>query len=309
MAIVEAHGLTKKFGEFTAVSGLSLEVSEGEVFGFLGPNGAGKTTTIRMLAGTIAPTSGYAVVAGLRPDQEPENLHQYIGLLTENPGFYNRLSARFNLGFFAGFYTGFDTDHQVEKYLRMMGLWERREDRVGTFSKGMKQRLALVRALIHQPRVLFLDEPTAGLDPEAAHEVRDMIQELSSEGQTVFLSTHNLVEAELLCHRIGVVRTELLALDTPENLRRSLFQRQVVVQLENPTTALVNTIASLPFVQKIEQAGNHFRLQLTDPEIYRPDLVKNIVEAGGRVMSVSEERHSLEEIYLSLVREEEDDGQ
>ncbi|UCH42701.1 MAG: ABC transporter ATP-binding protein [Dehalococcoidales bacterium] len=308
MAIVEAHGLTKAFDGFTAVSGLSLEVAEGEVFGFLGPNGAGKTTTIRMLAGIIAPTSGHAVVAGLRPDLEPENLHQHIGLLTENPGFYNRLSARFNLGFFAGFYSGFDIDHQVEKYLRMMGLWERREDKVGTFSKGMKQRLALVRALLHQPKVLFLDEPTAGLDPEAAHEVRDMIQELSVEGQTVFLSTHNLVEAELLCHRIGVVRTELLALDTPENLRRSLFRRQVVVELENPNPTLVSTIAGLPFVQKIEQAGNQFRLELTDPEVYRPELVKDIVEAGGRIMSVSEERHSLEDIYLSLVREEENSG-
>ena len=309
MAIVEAHDLTRQFGEFTAVSGLSLEVSEGEVFGFLGPNGAGKTTTIRMLAGIIAPSSGYAVVAGLRPDREPENLHQYVGLLTENPGFYNRLSARFNLAFFAGFYAGLDIDRQVEKYLRIMGLWERREDKVGTFSKGMKQRLALIRALLHQPRVLFLDEPTAGLDPEAAHEVRDMIQKLSSEGQTVFLSTHNLVEAELLCHRIAVVRTELLALDTPENLRRNLFRRQVVVQLDNPTTPVVNIIASLPFVQKLEQADNQFRLELTDPEIYRPELIKSIVEAGGRVMSVSEERHSLEEVYLSLVREEENGEQ
>ncbi len=305
MAVIEAHGLTKRFGELLAVEDISLEMAEGEVLAFLGPNGAGKTTTIRMFSGIISPTSGYAVVAGWRTDEEVDQLHEAVGLLTETPGFYHRLSARHNLEFFAGFYPNIDIDHQVEKYLKIMGLWERREDKVGNFSKGMKQRLALARALLHEPKVLFLDEPTAGLDPEAAQEVRDMIKRLSSEGHTIFLCTHNLTEAELLCHRIAVVRAQLLALDTAENLRQHLFRRQVVVRLESLPGTIVEAVSKLTFVQQLKQAENQLLVELNDPENERPELVKCIVEAGGRVMAVSEERHSLEEVYLTLIREEE----
>lgn len=303
MAMIEAHELTRKFGDITAVGNLTLEVAEGEVVGFLGPNGAGKTTTIRLLAGIISPTSGYAVVAGRRTDGIVEELHEAIGLLTETPGFYDHLSARRNLEFYAGFYSSVNVAAQVEKYLKMMGLWERRDTRVGTFSKGMKQRLALARALVHEPKVLFLDEPTAGLDPEAAREVREMVKGLSREGRTIFLSTHNLAEAEFLCHRIAVVKTRLLALDTAENLRQRLFRRQIVVQLESLPGAVIEKVASLPFVRRVEPGEKQLLVELDDPEKNRPELVQRIVEAGGRVMAVSEEQHSLEEIYLSLVRE------
>lgn len=192
----------------------------------------------------------------------------------------------------------------MEKYLRLMGIWERREDRVGIFSKGMKQRLALARALLHKPQVLFLDEPTAGLDPVAAREVRDMIQKLSLEGGTIFLSTHNLAEAELLCPHIAVIRTRLLALDTPEGLRQRLFNRQVIVQLETLESSIVEVVENLPFVQTLHRDENQLLVELADPERNRPELVKSIVEAGGRVMEVSEKRHSLEEAYLTLVQEE-----
>jgi ABC-2 type transport system ATP-binding protein len=301
--MIEAHELTRKFGQITAVENLNLEVSEGEVLGFLGPNGAGKTTTIRMLAGIISPTSGYAVVAGQRTDGIVEQLHEAIGLLTETPGFYDHLSARRNLEFYAGFYPNIAVTSQTEKYLKMMGLWERRDTKVGTFSKGMKQRLALARALVHEPKVLFLDEPTAGLDPEAALEVREMVKGLSREGRTIFLSTHNLAEAEFLCHRIAVVKTRLLALDTAENLRQRLFRRQIVVQLESLPSAVIEKVASLPFVRRVEPAEQRLLVELDDPEKNRPELVQRIVEVGGRVMAVSEEQHSLEEVYLSLVRE------
>jgi len=304
MTVIEAHNLSKRFGQRLAVDGLSLNVEEGEVLGFLGPNGAGKTTTIRLLSGIIGPSSGSAVVAGLHPDREPEKLHEVIGLLTESAGFYDRLTARRNLEYFAGFYTGIQVDLQVDKYLRVTGLWERQRDRVGTFSKGMKQRLALARALLHEPRVLFLDEPTAGLDPEAAQEVRQMIRRLGSEGRTIFLSTHNLAEAEYLCRRIAVIRTRLLALDTPDDLRRRLFRRRVVVRLETIPAALPDTVRKLDFVTGITQEGNELQVDLTDPDRNRPELVKCIVEAGGRVLEVSEEQHSLEEVYLSLVKEE-----
>ena len=188
MSIIDVHNISKRFGEITAVEDLNLQVEEGEVLGFLGPNGAGKTTTIRMLAGIIAPTSGYAEIAGQRTDGEVERLHEVIGLLTETPGFYEKLSAIRNLYYFAGFYTNSDIGPNVEKYLKLMGLWDRRQSRVGTFSKGMKQRLALARALIHEPKVLFLDEPTAGLDPEAAQEVSELVNGLSKEGRTTLSS-------------------------------------------------------------------------------------------------------------------------
>ncbi len=305
MAVIETFGLSRNFGSNIAVEDLTLTVEPGEILGFLGPNGAGKTTTIRMLAGMIAPTKGYAIVASHRTDRDVEQLHEVIGILTETPGFYSRLSAKRNLEYFAGFYSSIQSPSgQVEKYLKIVRLWERCNDRVGTFSKGMKHRLALVRALLHEPKVLFLDEPTAGLDPEAATEVREMIRRLRGEGHTIFLSTHNLNEAEMLCNRIAVLNTRLLALDTPEQLRRRFFRRQIIVQLETLDAKVTDTVKRLPFVQEVREEENQLILELTDSERNRPELVKTIVEAGGRVIAVSEKQYPLEEIYLRLVREE-----
>ena len=309
MAImIETSGLTKSFGPLVAVEDLSLQVEQGQVLGFLGPNGAGKTTTVRMLSGMIAPTGGQATVAGMRCDQDVERLHEVIGLLTETPGFYERLSARRNLLFFARFYPGVDADAQADRYLQVMGLWERRNDPVGEFSRGMKQRLALARALLHEPQVLFLDEPTAGLDPEAAREVRQLIVRLKEEGRTIFLCTHNLEEAESLCHRIAVFRTRLIALDTPANLRSRLFQRQVVVELEALDPHIVEAVRALGFVRRVEQDGATLVVELADFDRHRPALVECIVGAGGRVQSVFEKKHSLEEVYLTLLREEQATG-
>jgi ABC-2 type transport system ATP-binding protein len=306
MAIIETFNLSRNFGKNIAVEDLTLTVEAGEILGFLGPNGAGKTTTIRMLAGMIAPTKGYAMVAGHRTDRDVEQLHEVIGILTETPGFSSRLSAKRNLEYFAGFYSSIQSpSEQVEKYLKLVRLWERCNDRVGTFSKGMKHRLALVRALLHEPKVLFLDEPTAGLDPEAATEVREMIRRLGEEGHTIFLSTHNLNEAEMLCNRIAVLHTRLLALDTPEQLRRRFFRRQIIVQLEASDAKVTDVVKGLPFVQEVREEGNQLVLELSDSERHRPELVKAIVEAGGRVITVSEKQYPLEEVYLRLIREEE----
>jgi len=304
MAVIETFGLSRHFGRTTAVEDLTLTVEAGEVLGFLGPNGAGKTTTIRMLAGMIAPTKGYATVAGHRTDRDVEELHEVVGMLTQVPGLYDRLSARRNLEYFASFYPCIQSRFQVEKYLKLMGLWERRDDKVGTFSKGMKQRLALARALVHEPQVLFLDEPTAGLDPEAAGEVRQLIRSLREEGRTAFLSTHNLNEAEMLCSRIAVIHTRLLALDTPEQLRRRFFRRQIIVQLETSDAKVMEVVKKLPFVQEVRSEGDQLILELTDSDRNHPELVKAIVEAGGRVIGVSEKQHPLEDVYLRLIREE-----
>jgi len=304
MAIIETFGLSRHFGKTAAVEDLTLVVQAGEVLGFLGPNGAGKTTTIRMLAGMMAPTKGYAIVVGHRTDRDVEQLHEVVGMLTQTPGLYDRLSARRNLEYFAGFYPSIESHSQVEKYLKIMGLWERRDSKVGTFSKGMKQRLALARALVHEPQVLFLDEPTAGLDPEAAGEVRQLIRSLREEGRTVFLSTHNLTEAEMLCSRVAVIHTKLLALDTPEQLRRRFFRRQIIVQLEALDAKVMEAVKKLTFVQEVREEGSQLILGLTDLERNRPELVKAIVEAGGRVIGVSEKQYPLEDVYLRLIREE-----
>lgn len=305
MLIIETNNLTKTFGERTAVKDLTLQVEKGEVLGFLGPNGAGKTTTIRMLAGMIAPSSGSATVAGLNVIKEAEKVHERIGLLTEIPGFYGRLTARRNLEFYAGFYPSLNVPAAIEKYLKRMGLYERRLDKVGTFSKGMKQRLALARAMLHEPEILFLDEPTSGLDPEAAAEVRNIILDLRSEGRTIFLSTHNLNEAEQLCRRIAVINTSLLALDTPENLRRRFFRRQIIVRLAAEDNKVVEFLRRLSYVENLQSDGRQLTLELADPEHDRPALVKAIVEAGGAVEAVTEKQYPLEDVYLKLVREKE----
>src|SRR4030043_1261241 len=239
--MIRTENLTKKFNTTLAVDDLTHDGDEGEVFGFLGPNGAGKTTTVRMLTSLIAPTSGSAIVNGFRLGERDTDIRRTVGILTETPGMYDNLSAEFNLEIYANLYEVADPKAQVEKYLRMLGLWERRKDEAGTFSKGMKQKLAIARALLHEPRILFLDEPTAALDPEASHLVHDFITELKKEGRTIFLCTHNLDEADRLCDRVGVFKTHLLVVDTPTNLRSQLFGRRVVFHLANSN----ETIASM----------------------------------------------------------------
>ncbi|HGJ66845.1 TPA: ABC transporter ATP-binding protein [bacterium] len=301
---IKVENLTKNFNDLIAVDSINFSVEKGEIFGFLGPNGAGKTTTIRMLTGMILPDSGYAEVAGLPINRNVEKLHEAIGLLTEFPGFYERLSAIQNLRYFAGFYPDIDIQKQVQKYLKEVNLWERKDDKVKTFSKGMKQRLAIVRSLLHEPKVIFLDEPTAGLDPESAQDIRKMIIKLREDGGTIFLSTHNLSEAESLCDRIAVMNTKIVATDTPEKLRNQVFRRELIIEMDSVSDNLIENIRKLDFVSSIRQDRNRLIVYIDDIEKNRPVLIKNIVEVGGMIQSVFEEKHSLEEVYLSLVHKE-----
>ena len=300
--MIHAENLTKRFGDILAVDRLCLDVSEGEVFGFLGPNGAGKTTTVRMLTSLIGPTQGAATVAGFKVGREDTHIRRSVGLLTETPGMYDNLAAETNLRIFAELYEVKDVKGQVEKYLRILGLWDRRADAVGTFSKGMKQKLAIARALLHEPRILFLDEPTAGLDPEASHLVREYIAELRKEGRTIFLCTHNLDEADRLCDRVGVFKTRLLVEDTPANLRRSVFGRKVVVHLRAAGEPLAERLRALDFVRDVKVVDNKLVVALDDPEARNPDVVRALVGAGADVVYVGELRHSLEDVYLQLVK-------
>jgi len=295
---------TTKNGPVTAVDRLTLQVDEGEVFGFLGPNGAGKTTTVRMLTALIAPSAGEAWVNGHQIGQADTAIRQSVGILTENPGLYEALSAEKNLTIYARLYGVADVTGQVERYLRLLGLWERRRETAGGFSKGMKQKLAICRALLHEPRVLFLDEPTAALDPEAARTVHDFIGELKAEGRTTFLCTHNLDEAERLCDRIGVINHgRLIALDRPANLRRQLFGRQTVVELAAPNDAALDAVGALPFVENLQVDGSRLTIALGDPEAQNPVLVRALVQAGADVRYVRDVEHSLEEVYFSLMGE------
>ena len=291
-----------------AVDSLNLRVNEGEVFGFLGPNGAGKTTTVRLLACLIAPTSGRAWVNDLEVGKADQQIRAQVGILTESPGLYERLSARRNLEFFADLYGVKDARGQVEKYLRLLELWDRREAEANTLSKGMKQKLAIARALLHEPPVLFLDEPTSALDPEAAKTVRDFIETLRGQGRTIFLCTHNLDEAERLCDRIAVFRQRLIAVDTPEALRRQLFGRQTVVHLARLDDRFADALRPLPFVKHVEAVQEEDEpgklvISLDDPPARNPVIVQTLVDLGAQIQFVNELRHSLEDVYLSLIHD------
>jgi ABC-2 type transport system ATP-binding protein len=304
--MISTTNLSKAFGDNQAVDRLSLSIPAGEVFGLLGPNGAGKTTTIRMLAALIAPTGGAASVAGHKLGADDQAIRKQVGILTESPGLYDRLSAERNLGFFAALYEVDDIPGQVERYLRMLGLWDRRHEEVGTFSKGMRQKLAIARALLHEPKVLFLDEPTSGLDPEASRVIRSFIGELSHKGRTLVICTHNLNEADRLCDRVAVFKSRLIALDSPTNLRRQLFGRRVVFHMTDPKAELVPLVKAVDFVQDAELVDEKLVVTLDDPDAQNPRLIRELVAANGQIRFVGELRHSLEEVYLQLVRKQEE---
>jgi ABC-2 type transport system ATP-binding protein len=255
-----------------------------------------------MLTSLIGPTSGSAVVNGYRLGKEDTDIRRSVGILTESPGMYENLSAEYNLTIYANLYEVEDVQGQVDRYLRMLGLWERRQDEAGTFSKGMKQKLAIARALLHEPRILFLDEPTSGLDPEAAHLVREFIEQLSHQGRTIFLCTHNLDEADRLCDRIGVFKTHLLVVDTPANLRSQLFGRKVVFHLRQADRSLVDLVTGMPFVKEARLVDNKMVVTLDDPEANNPVIIRSLVSQGVEIQFVGELRHSLEDVYLQLVK-------
>ena len=307
--MIETENLTRKFGELTAVEDLTLHVDEGEVFGFLGPNAAGKTTTVRMLCCLISKTKGEAWIGDYEVGKHEDSLkiRKMIGLLPENVGLYESLSAYKNLDFYAKLYECPESKRRenIESFLRMLGLWERRDQLVGTFSKGMKQKIAIARALIHDPKVLFLDEPTANLDPESAKTVRDFILELKKEKRTIFLCTHNLDEAERICDRIGVIKTRLIAVGSPSSLRRGLWERKTVIHLDRIGDKILDTVGKLSVVRNVQTVENKLILDVSEPEKDNPAIVSAVVKAGGRIQFVTELRPTLEDVYLKLVREAE----
>jgi len=304
--LIKAETLTKKFGASIAVHGVSFKVEEGEVFGFLGPNGAGKTTTVRMLCCLISKTSGEARIADYDVGKESDSLkiRKLIGLVPDNVGLYDDLTAYDNLEFYGKLYgcTEAQRRENIERFLKMLGLWDKKDVTAGTFSKGMKQKLAIARALIHDPRVLFMDEPTANLDPESSKTVRDFILELKKEKKTVFLNTHNLDEAQKICDRIAILNTKLMAIGTAEELERSVRGRQTVVQLAQVNDAILGALGRVS-TGKVTREGDSITVDVLSPEKENPDIVRAIVGAGGDVQSVSISTSTLEDAYLKLVKE------
>jgi ABC-2 type transport system ATP-binding protein len=305
--MIKLEGLTRKFNGFTAVDGLTFEVKEGEIFGLLGPNGAGKTTTVRMLCCLIKPTSGKASVCGYEIGKDALKIREIVGLLPEAPGLYGELSAYRNLEFYAKLYgvPKQKREENIERFLRMLGLWERREDPVATFSKGMQQKLAIVRAMVHEPKVLFLDEPTAALAPESAKIVRDFILELKRERRTIFLCTHNLYEAERLCDRVAIINSKLIAIGSPAELERKFGSGRTEVHLERVNKKIVDAVRRLEHVADVEVVENRLLITVDDPNIANPEIAEAVVKYGGRILYVTRTSHALEETYLRLVRESE----
>ncbi len=298
--MITAKGLTRRFGDLIAVDRLDLHIDKGEVFGFLGPNGAGKTTTVRVLSSLIAPTSGSATIGGTVLGEDNRAIRQRVGVLTETPGLYKRLSAWDNLLFFARLYQIRDAQSQAEKYLKLFELWDRRNSPAGSFSKGMRQKLALARALLHEPEILFLDEPTAGLDPEAAKTVRELIESLSTKDRTIFLCTHNLDEADRLCDRVALFKSRLLTVGDPQSLKEKMYGRRTVVHLAEPKQGIEEAL-NLPFITQTEWVDGRLLVSLSDPETENPILVRKLVELGAHVQFVSELKVSLEDLYLDLM--------
>ena len=304
--MITVDNLTKKFGEVTAIEGLTFQVEEGEIFGFLGPNGAGKTTTIRMLCCLISKTSGEARIDNYDVDKAADSLQirKMIGLVPDNVGLYNDLTAFENLDFYGKLYEVHEGHRRenIERFLKMLDLWERKDTRAGSFSKGMKQKLALARALIHEPKLLFMDEPTANLDPESAKTVRDFILEVKKQGRTIFLNTHNLEEAQRICDRIGIIKTRLLRIGSPEQLRESLTKPKIEIRLAEVSESLVNALRK-KVPNKIEVSDSKLIIDVSDPDKENPVIVNAISSSGGQIREVSQVVPTLEDVYLQIVKE------
>lgn len=302
--VIETAHLTRHFETTRAVEGLSLSVSRGEIFGMLGHNGAGKTTTIRLLNGLLDPTAGTVRVLGLDPTLEGPQVRRRTGVLTETPSLDERLSAWDNLAFSGAIYgmAPRELPGRVDQLLETFGLAERSQDRVATYSKGMKQRLALARALLHEPDLIFLDEPAAGLDPVATRQLHDLILRLSrEEGRSVFLCTHNLAEAQRLCNRVAVLQQgRLLALGTPSELAyRVVSSVQLRIEVEPVDVSQAARV--------LENAGAHgLQMEVAAlvadgvPRNQIPALVDAMVSAGVRLYRLDYAEPSLEDVYFAL---------
>ena len=310
-AALSVRGLGKRFGDRVAFEDVSFDIGHGEVFGFLGPNGAGKTTTVRTLGTLLAPTSGSATVAGfpLTPENGVE-IRRRISIMPESPGLYLHLSVAENLRCFADLYEVPAAARRIGHVLEAVKLTDRAGDSCGSLSKGLRQRVALARALLSEPDVLFLDEPSSGLDPSATRDVHELIGDLRGAGVTIFLTTHRLEEAERLCDRVAILNTRLRTIGRPDELRDQLFARTVRVQTAAPLGSPAGVFADLPGVLSWRPDGPaSYLVAVSDPARATPAVTRALVAAGADVLSIGESRRSLEDVYLQLVDQDAGAGQ
>ena len=304
-AVIEVNALERVFGANRAVDGMTFQVEAGEVFGLLGPNGAGKTTTVRLLNGILPPSGGSTRVFGLDPATSGQRVRQKTGVLTETPALYERLSAYENLAFFATL-TGIPESALNDRVLEMLAffdLQDRVKDKVETYSKGMKQRLALARALIHKPPLLFLDEPTSGLDPEAAQHVNALIADLSHQnGQTILLATHNLLEAQRLCDRVAVMnKGRILAMGSLKELARKLWPVTWVdvTFWQAPAENVTGSLKAHRGVKQVTGQGEAWQVQVESEDVI-PQIVQHLAAQGASILKVNPRDYTLEDIYFAL---------
>ena len=304
--IIRTEHLSRTFGEVKAVDDLSLDVPVGIVFGFLGPNGAGKTTTIHLLLGLLEPTQGHAWVLGFDTRTQADDIRTRSGALLEFAGLYERMTAEDNLDLYGRIYQMPTTERnaRIKELLTHLDLWDRRKERVGKWSRGMKQKLAVARALFHHPPLIFLDEPTAGFDPVAAAALRtDLAALVAREGVTVFLTTHNLTEAEKLCAQVGVIRNgKLLMVGNPDELRMSKVNPHVEITGRGFTEQILASLRERPEVANVEQQNSRLLIKLRGESEISP-LVRMIVLSGGEVEEVCRGESSLEDVFLTLMKE------
>jgi ABC-2 type transport system ATP-binding protein len=301
--VITARGLTRRFGSHTVVRNVSFEVARSEIVALLGPNGAGKTTTMRMLAGLIAPTSGSVAIDGVALTRATGNqLRTKIGFLTEAPGLWDRLTVRENLRIYAGLYGIVNAERVIDRAIEMFDLSGHDTARAAELSKGMRQKVALARALLHEPTILLLDEPTSGLDPEITRSVRRLLDERRAAGCSILVSTHNLDEAERMADRVAVLQERLLALDEPAVLRRRLTTGRLIVRVAGDPSAYLQVARKVDPAATID--GTTIVLRPASAERDTPLLVRALATAGAPIVEVRQEIPALEDVYLHLMGED-----
>ncbi len=302
--MLTATNLTRRFGDRLAVENASLTLEPGQIFALLGPNGAGKTTTLRMLAGLIEPSSGSVTVDGLvMSPQTSSQVRGHVGFLTEAPGLWDHLTVRQNLMVYANLYGLPHSDRAVSDIMALFGIADRATQPAAQLSKGLKQRVALARTLLHQPDVVLLDEPTSGMDPESARDVRELVLRLRHEGRAVLLSTHNLDEVERLADRVAVLRTQMIAVDTPAALRARLFGSRLRITLGQPASSFI-TAAEGAGVSEARSEKQLLFVAVDNPSTRAPAIVRRLVAAGADILSLVHDEPSLEDVYLRLLEDE-----
>jgi ABC-2 type transport system ATP-binding protein len=300
---IEVVGLTKRYENILAVDSISFEVKKGEVFGFLGPNGAGKTTTTKMLTGLTKPTSGTVSIAGKDMIRQSVEAKKSIGVVAENSNIYDEMSAWDNLIFAAQLYRvpKEKRESKARELLEHFGLYERRQDRAGLFSKGMKRRLTIAAALVHSPNILFLDEPTSGLDVQSSRMIRKLVKDLNENGVTIFLTTHYIEEADQLCQRVAMInKGKIVALDAPQKLKASIEKHQIIEVSFDQTKNLEDKLANLSGLEKIVQFGDKYRLHFKSTSESIPLIVDFAKENTLKIISLNTLSTSLEDVFVEL---------